>query len=475
MAPPKSVSDLPRELVDRIIECSVLDNTLDASWMMRGVSRYFREAIEDLLIHRLPALPHASDLHIDHAVLEAIIGPLLGSQIRRATRHSTFTNIEAQAEAILRVEVHTNVADMKERYMKNIIRYMSTDSKEDAIRRLFEYGGSRKNLCRPQPPEALVHLSAAAATGSLCAVRYYLQADCQWPKFDCYSGHSDCCFKLDPLHAAVSRGHLEIVEYLVTILKNHAPNDNEWSSSYENFHTTVSLSIRAGDRAMFEALAGFAKQLDMWAGKGQMCEWDWDLWLESAARSGSQAMCQSVLDSITEPYIKRRRSKQKIFLKACQFGQTVLIRRFLRQRMVTISNIGPKAMYTAVKYGHESVLDLLLESGASITEGRPIVAAIICGDVPMMKVLLSHGAKIDEEVVVRVQSRLAEIQYDGLQSFGVHRWRSLAFYFAFQRVKNVKLARKSKKDYGSLLVADVEKEYTSEKLESIMKTNQGAV
>ena len=76
----------------------------------------------------------------------------------------------------------------------------------------------------------------------------------------------------------------------------------------------------------------------------------------------------------------------------------------------------------AVRHGHASVVEVLLEHGASVDEGQsyegwanafPLSLAVYMKSIPMAKLLLQHGANVDNQRMSRQHSPLMIAAFRG--------------------------------------------------------------
>ena len=76
----------------------------------------------------------------------------------------------------------------------------------------------------------------------------------------------------------------------------------------------------------------------------------------------------------------------------------------------------------AVRHGHASVVEVLLEHGASVDEGHsyeggddafPLSVAVSNQSIPMAKLLLQHGANVDNQRMFRQRSPLMIAAFRG--------------------------------------------------------------
>jgi hypothetical protein len=103
-------------------------------------------------------------------VLSGNFDAFLRSPVRKARNDPLVASIYTRVDAILAVEVHTYMAAAKDRYVEDLIRYMTRGGKTAVLQQVLHPNA----IFLPQvPPQALMDMTCATAVGSLSAVKNF--------------------------------------------------------------------------------------------------------------------------------------------------------------------------------------------------------------------------------------------------------------------------------------------------------------
>jgi hypothetical protein len=126
----------------------------------------------------------------------------------------------------------------------------------------------------------------------------------------------------------------------------------------------------------------------------------------------------------------RVRYNDLLFEKACEYGQTAIIRHLIDGKLVDLQRIEWRGFDKAAAYMYRNIIEILLEYHADINHMSPISSAIEHGNLSIMKLMLHHGATISPAVLRRCELYLNKWGYTRLRDFDRHDSRPMAIYVA---------------------------------------------
>ncbi|KAI4706460.1 hypothetical protein J4E89_008878 [Alternaria sp. Ai002NY15] len=356
------------------------------------------------------------DCEADKRVLHHMLPEILQSTVRKAFNDPLVTSIEARAEAVLKIEGHPYDEKTKTQYVEYILQYLTRGGKLAAIERVL-----RSNDPLSSSTER-ADLTSAAAVGSLCAVKELLEEnESDWPSWPYFRQHAtnDNVY-IDPLRAASSNGHIEVVQHLLKALKDFGGAE-KWTDTFKHrFQCILNAAIQSRHRQTILTLAVVARKNGICESSlthvGLSCA---ELWIRTAITTGCMDTFKTTMAVVgsTAP-ISAKTLVAYAMLFACEYGQVDILRHLIAHNPTCFQREGPVAgsdiarryktkveqtlgiscMQTAAQYLQRHIIDVLLEHGVSINTGSPIIRAIEFENISIVKYMLDHGADYNRHI-----------------------------------------------------------------------------
>ena len=349
----------------------------------------------------------------DKRVLHHLLPEILQSTVRKVFNDPLVTSIEARAEAVLQIEGHPYDEKTKTQYVEYIFQYLTRGGKLAAIDRALR-SPSNYPLFSSTVRADLV---SAAAVGSLAVVKELLEDnESDWPSWPYFRQHaSNDNVYADPLRAAASNGHIEVVQHLLKALKDFGGAE-KWTDTFKHrFQCILNAAIQSKHRQTILTLAVVARKNAVCDSSlthvGLACA---ELWIRTAVTTGCMetfTTTMAVVGSTAPMSAKTLMAYAMLF--ACEYGQVDILRYLIAHNPTCFQREGPVAgsdiarryktkveqtldiscMQTAAQYLQRHINDVLLEHGVSINAGSPIIRAIEFENISIVKYMLDHGAE----------------------------------------------------------------------------------
>lgn len=184
-----------------------------------------------------------------------------------------------------------------------------------------------------------------------------------------------------PLHAAVFAGHTSIVQILLdegAHVRSRGTFDSPCQAAFFGCHEDLAVML-------------LEKYYELSSKE------DYDYVMQQAAEAGFT----KVFDLLTKKYpsFDNNATHSKIVEAAIFKGQIGAVDRLLRKSIHTHHELPLSAVSMAAVGGHNSILNLLLDTGLEIERegpfGSPLRAASLLGHESTVRILLSRGAKVN--------------------------------------------------------------------------------
>jgi hypothetical protein len=379
-------------------------------------------------------------------------------------------------------EDESHDAEIMSRYVEDIIRHLTRGGKNAAIAKALLHPD--RNIMASGATE----ITGAAAVGSLKAVKYLLAMNLAgWPSQQYRIWHElEEGLYSDPIRAAASNGHVEVLQYLLTTLetlmsKRSMLNLDPYLTV--KFQRSLTAAIQSRHSPTITTLAKFIHRYRIHEANSLYSP---DLscteeWIKAAAQTCCTHTYETTLTCIEimqptriSPSVSTwspRQRLSKALLFACQHGQVNLLRHILALDCAVLHGYGPSmdlasypvyevlgtmCMRVAAQYMHRGVADVLLENDVCMNTGRPIKTAIRYKNVAMVRFMVERGARVDEEAYAYCAGELEKRGYKGLRDYEKSSMAPVVFYLVARCVGEVPRVGGDGVDWMERLVQDVE-------------------
>jgi len=377
----------------------------------------------------------------------------LNSPIRKVLNIEPARYIQDRVNAVLATESPTVRDALKDQYTKDFMSYTVCAVKGPTLDLLLFEPNDWPCRSGDRTMTAL-HLSTAAAVGSMPAVKHFLNK-LGVESWRSYWVHADPDPKMptsllnDPLLAAASTGKMTVLAYilpLITSAMSGLGRGDERRCVKLRVYTAISAAIKGKHISIIRLLCAYCKSHKWKITNREHCPTSQlpygKLWLKDAARLGCFHTSRAVLIALSALGTETRQHWTNIlFISACEHGSTDLVRTMLARNLVETKCtqlieatpgcynaviMSKHGMRIAAALGHIEIVDMLLrEQGTSIDDA--FWASIEHGRVSLMKHLFQCGAHIVPADVL--QQCLSNMRYQGLRSF-VNKYQALTYYAA---------------------------------------------
>jgi hypothetical protein len=359
-------------------------------------------------------------------VLRRYLEEYFKSPVRKTVNNHWFSPwIDDDVDAVLRVEVPTNLALQRELYYTRLISYLleresNRTTAPCSIGLFSDPRSSRKTF-------AVYKTLVGAVVGSLAVVKRFVEdADSPngWPILEYIMEvppDQDQCDYWDPVRTAAAADHLDILEYLLsrlTVLKESIPAIWNEAGMSRRMHAALGVASERGHSKAVHTVYKFAKKHDLahtksW-GPGTPPGQD-DFLLETAAASGCINTMRVALHICGKEVYG-----DLVMQSICKHNSIQLVRPLLKKQMWSFAD-ARACFKVVVRYHCRDLVELLLDFGVD-------VSGIYCGwqsmydavkryNTPVVKLLIQHGALAQPRVLSHCETKLKDHKYVCLRDF----------------------------------------------------------
>ncbi|KAI8943430.1 hypothetical protein NX059_001440 [Plenodomus lindquistii] len=440
MATVKKFSDLPGELVQHIAQHLLRAVSVPEAWAIRGASRALRDAITYEVIHHVPTTEftrasahdrHGWDKARGRRILQRLIGLVHESPVRKTMEDDVYMVNKSLAEDVLGYQGHVDTSSMMATYTKKIMHWKAYASPADCADYILRVPGSHHSNI----PYLSLVCSAVAATGSVATFHCYFRNF--WDP-----SHLNAKGKLrelpnlwpEPLSAAASTGELDMVHFLLSLLKERW--QTEGSSHPRILHEAIDAALRSKQVEVVNVLAKFRGELGFKASTYRACCSSTvpcaETWLSTAAATGCFKACYAALDAIPKHPHYPDKHEMFLFVQACKYGQTDLMRRIQKRLPANLLRMSVRGSSEAAAHGQVGAIKVLQELGTQFNDYQIMGNAIVHGNMPTMLLLLKIGLKIDRNLFVIACCHLRAMKYNNLRDFKGDMAKPLALWLTYK-------------------------------------------
>jgi hypothetical protein len=209
------------------------------------------------------------------------------------------------------------------------------------------------------PPQALMNLTCAAAVGSLPTVKQFLSTEGPpvW-SLPLYLKNNEFALFSDPLQAAASNGHVEVLKFLLSTLEEDPDYFHHTDGLPFRIHGAMLATIQSKHTAIILKLVEFDKKhkFGLRLGRSFAARDCPELWIRQAVKTGCIYTCCAVLSCIVDSH-----STELLHL-TCTHGEAKLLTELiLKGGLVVVKLDSEKGMEIAVRDKHRDVIEVLIE------------------------------------------------------------------------------------------------------------------
>ncbi|KAL1796078.1 hypothetical protein ACET3X_006302 [Alternaria dauci] len=394
----------------------------------------------------------------------------LASPYRKRMNEPLVTLIHNCADWVLGIEGKSSGEETKTRYLHDIIQFMTRENVFATYHQAIYPEYTRYDLGLPS--QDVANLAAAAAAGSLVAVKRMLRKKPMcWPSVEYFDANYNTGVLSDPIGAAACNGHSKVLKFLIAELRPYLnPRCRKYAITHGGLYlhrlldSIFRLAILSKNGRTIQILAEFANTHKTSFSSEHLAtsKANGEAWVKSAVSTGCVNTLQATLSAMMTinpaAYgLLKDHHLALAFQHSCRTGQKDILQYLVAQDRALLRGNGKKGMQLAAQYLHRNIITALLENGISINSGRAIHEAIKYENISIIKFMIVRGARVDTATYEFCVSQLQVKDYKDVNAWPTTSMMPVVFYWVAKVVEQKPVSGWFQVDILAKLVREVDR------------------